>query len=191
MTPSSDLQVTGTPPEAPSYVVVGHLTKPHGTKGEFHLWPLTDHPDVTFTVGARFFVSDPQGRDPDPALGALVLSEVRRYRQGFLVAFRDVYGREGAEPFRGRYLLRLMSEVPPRAEDELFYHELLQMEVFTVAGDRVGSVKEVYPAKPNDLLEVDRGEGTILIPFNETVVVGWDLGLRRITVDPPEGLLDL
>lgn len=176
---------------APPYVVVGHLTKPHGTKGEFHLWPLTDLADTTFVTGARFYVSDPQGRDPDPALGVLVLSEVRTYQKGFLVSFRDVYGREGAEAFRGRYLLRPFEEVPPRGDDELFYHELLGMEVVTAEGLRVGTVKEVYPVRPSDLLEVDRGDRTILIPFHSSVVTGWDVATRQITVDPPEGLLDL
>jgi ribosomal 30S subunit maturation factor RimM len=53
-------------------------------------------------------------------------------------------------------------------------------------------VIEVYPVKPSDLLEVERAEGkSLLLPFNDATVTGWDLPSRTLTVDPPEGLLDL
>ena len=42
-----------------------------------------------------------------------------------------------------------------------------------------------------DMLEVGRRRGrTILVPFTRDIVPVVDMPARRITVDPPEGLLD-
>ncbi len=176
---------------APEWVVVGHVSKPHGTKGELFIWPLTDHPDRTFAPGVELHVADGSGERPDPSLDALRIREARGYRKGALVSFDGVGDRDTAATLHGRYLVRPFSEVEPRAEDELFYHELLGLMVVTEEGEEVGEVIEVYPLRPSDLLEVRRGDGTILIPFREELVKGWDLEAGRLVIAPPKGLLDL
>jgi ribosomal 30S subunit maturation factor RimM len=55
----------------------------------------------------------------------------------------------------------------------------------------VGTVQEVFGLEPTDLLEVRRGDGTLLIPFTRQVVVDVDREAKVIRIDPPEGLLDL
>ena len=34
--------------EDPRFLVVGHISKSHGTKGELFVWPLTDHPGSVY-----------------------------------------------------------------------------------------------------------------------------------------------
>ena len=41
------------------------------------------------------------------------------------------------------------------------------------------------------LLAVDGGRGEVLIPFVADICKDVDMAARRITIDPPEGLLDL
>src|SRR5688572_31408020 len=55
-----------------SDVCSSDLNKPHGTKGEVFVWPLTDHPEAVYAPGAFVFVGDAQGEEPD------VRSEERR-----------------------------------------------------------------------------------------------------------------
>lgn len=177
----------------PPFVVVGHISKPHGTKGEVFVWPLTDHPETTFVPGVRFLVADPQGSEPDGGWDPLEIGGVRPFKRGFLVAFRDVLDREGADLLHGRYLLRPMDELEPLSPDELFHHQLVGLRVLLPDGTLVGSVLEVYEARPLDLLEVARGgdQGPVLIPFHRDIVLGWDLDAGTLTVNPPDGLLDL
>ena len=56
-------------------------------------------------------------------------------------------------------------------------------------GSALGTVKEVFPVRPSDLLEVTGPDGEFLLPFNRRVVVEFDRERRRVIVDPPEGLL--
>jgi ribosomal 30S subunit maturation factor RimM len=45
----------------PAYLVVGHLSKPHGTRGELVVWPLTDRPDEVFAPGRRLLLGTDAG----------------------------------------------------------------------------------------------------------------------------------
>lgn len=175
----------------PRFLVVGHLNKAHGTKGELFVWPLTDHPDTTFVPGVVLEVAGPEGDEPDPSLGPLVLESVRPFRRGYLVRVQGIPDRTAAETLRGRYLLRALEDVEPLVEGELFYHQLLGMRVVTEKGEEVGEIVEVYELQPADLLEV-RGRGGLRhIPFLESIVRRVDVEARVMIVTPPEGLLEL
>jgi 16S rRNA processing protein RimM len=175
----------------PGFLVVGHLARAHGIHGELYVWPLTDHPEGTFTPGVVLRLGDREGREPDADLPPLRIAAVRPFQDGWLVTFGGVESRSEAEVFRGRYLMRAVDEVAPLEEGEVFYHQLLGSDVYTVDGTLLGRVAEVYELAPSDLLEV-RGEGrTYMIPFRAEVVVEVDPEGGRVVVDPPDGLLDL
>lgn len=180
------------PGSDPPFVVVGHVSRPHGTKGEFFIWSLTDRPDSTFVPGVRMRVADASGQEPDPLFPPLEVEEARSYRKGFLVRFLGVDDRTRGELLRDRYLLRPFRETEPLDEGEIFYHQLLGLTAFTVDGEEIGRVLEVYALRPVDLLEVARGQDdSVLIPFTREIVVEWDVEEGRLVVDPPEGLLEL
>ena len=175
----------------PAFVVVGHVSKPHGTKGEAYIWPLTDHADTTFVPGVRLWFSDLAGKSPDPSFPEARIAEVRPYRRGFLVRFDGVEDRTGVDRLRDRYLLRPFSEIEAPKEGELFYHQLLGMSVVTRDGVELGTIREVFDLRPAPLIEVRGPERERLIPFTSNIVVGWDLEARRLIVDPPPGLLEI
>ncbi len=178
--------------QAPPFLVVGHLNKPHGTKGELFVWPLTDHPGSAFAPGVVLRVGDASGEAPDDFFPALEIETVRPYRRGYLVKFVGMADRDGAERLRDRYLLRPFEEVESLAEGEVFYHQLLGMLVETPDGTPVGRVVEVYEIRPADMLAVEAEDGrSRLIPFTKQVVRAVDVDSGRIVIDPPEGLLDL
>jgi 16S rRNA processing protein RimM len=177
--------------EDPRFLVVGHLNKPHGTKGELFVWPLTDHPEGIYAPGVVLRVGDGEGRDPDPDLPPLRVGQVRPFRRGYLVAFGGIEDRTQAELFAGRYLFREIEALEPLADGELYYHQILGMQVFTRDGNRVGEVTELYELRPADLLQVTDGERQVLVPFLESVIVSVDAEEGRLVIDPPEGLLDL
>jgi len=175
----------------PSYLVVGHLNKAHGTKGEVFVWPLTDHPEGSFSPGVILYVGDETGNAPDPTRPSLAVQSSRPFRRGYLIRLDGVETREDAEALRGRYVLRPMAELEAVEEGEVFYHELLGMKVVTVDGEEVGEIVEVYELRPADLLEVKGASTTHHIPFLASVVKKVDTETSTMVIDPPDGLLDL
>ncbi len=175
--------------DRPPFLVVGHLNKVHGTKGELFVWPLTDYPETHFAPGVVHRAGDEDASQPCASLPPLTIESVRPYRKGFLARFEGCESRSDAEALRGRYLLRPFEEIDSLREGEVFYHELLGAEVATRAGAAVGTVKEVYPLRTADLIEVAGPDGEVVLPLLPQFVVGFDRERRRVVVDPPEGLL--
>jgi 16S rRNA processing protein RimM len=175
--------------DEPERLVVGYMGRAHGTRGEIAVSPLTDRPDEVFAPGRRVLVGQ---ADDDPAGAAeLLVESVRPHKGALLTKFEGVQDRNAAETLLGRYQSIPMSEAPEPAENEVFYHQLLGLEVETVTGEAVGRVREVFETEPEHMLEV-KGEGKVhLVPFTSRIVKTVDLDGGRLVIDPPEGLLEL
>ena len=88
--------------------------------------------------------------------------------------------------------IRLPEEsLKERGQGEFFLFELVGCAVSDSQGRAVGRVRDVLSAGSGNLLVVDRGGKEVLIPFHESICIEVDAPGRRITVDPPDGLLDV
>ena len=176
---------------APEHLIVGHITKAHGTRGELFVNPVTDRPDDVFTPGHQLILGNEDGVVDEDG-GVITVDTVRSFKRGLLLRLEGVETREAADDVAGRYLLLPTDALPPLDEGELFYHQLLGLLVETVAGMKVGVVREVYETEPHHLLEVEGDDGRRrLVPFAERIVRSVDAAAGRMVIDPPEGLLDL
>jgi 16S rRNA processing protein RimM len=176
--------------QAPQHLVVGHLNKAHGTKGEIFIWPLTDHPESTFAPGVVLYLGDANGELPtDPR--TLEIDTSRAYRRGFLVRFGGIQDRNDVEGLLGRYVMRDVEHLEELEEGETFYHDLLGMEVVTVEGEPLGEVIEIYELKPADLLEIRGPDRNFVIPYISEMIRSVSVADNRIVLDPPPGLLEV
>jgi 16S rRNA processing protein RimM len=149
-------------------VLVGTVIRPHGLRGGVIVQPETDFPETRFQL-----------KDARPHGGRL------------LVAFDGIGSLTDAETL-GRGELRVPAEqlasLPP---GRFYHHDLLGCEVITTGGDPVGRVVRIEGTGTATVLVVRGGRGEILVPFAEAICPRVDIGARRITVAPPEGLLEL
>lgn len=148
---------------------IGRIARPHGLRGEVVVRLTTDRPERL--APGSVLHSD---------LGELVVAAARAHRDRWLVAFEGHGDHEAAERLRGLVLRAEALDEP----DELWVHELVGAAVTTLAGARLGTCVAVVANPAADLLELDDGT---LVPV--VFVVDHEPG--RVTVDPPEGLLDL
>jgi 16S rRNA processing protein RimM len=176
---------------APDLAIVGRVRRAHGIYGELVIEPLTDAPDVVFAPGRRLFAGTVDG-DPAPDERTLVVEESRPFKGGgWIVAFSGLVDRTEAERWRERYLLVPRAELAPIAEDEVYLHDLLGLEVVLhTSSERVGKVTDVYELPQGVMLDVRREKGSVLIPFRPEIVQRVELDARRLIIDPPEGLLE-
>lgn len=180
-----------TRPAEPSDLVVGHITRAHGTKGEVFVWPLTDRADSVFSEGETVWLGDAEGGLGEDAI-PLEVERARPFKRGLLVGFDGYPDRNAVEPLAGRYLLRPRESLESPEPGEWYYHQLLGLEVETVDGTKVGRVREIFELDPTDMLDVvdDQGKAR-LIPFAERIVREVDPARGRLVIEPPAGLLDL
>ena len=112
--------------------------------------------------------------------GDLRVDRSTRHKEGWVVAFAGFTDRDAAEQLRG-VVLRAEAVDDP---DALWVHELIGSDVVDQHGNVVGRVREIEANPASDLLVLDTGA---LIPT--VFVTASERG--RVSVDVPEGLLDL
>jgi 16S rRNA processing protein RimM len=188
-------------------LVVGHIGKPHGIRGEVLVTVRTDEPEDRFVAGSVFTTEVPRDRrvSTGPATAAApdaveykVPPELRleslRWHQGRVIAqFEGVHDRNVADALRGVLLHVDSSTVTPTDDpDEFHDHELVGLSVVAVDGAVLGTVERIDHAPSSDLIVLNKaGGGTALIPFVTAMVPTVDVAGGRVVVDLPEGLLDL
>jgi 16S rRNA processing protein RimM len=174
---------------ANEYLVVATVRRPHGIKGELYVALETDRPKSVFRAGRALLLGDSEGR---PVGGAVTVERARPQKDGMILKLAEHAGRTPAlEGLRGHSLLIPATEAAPASEEEIHYRDLRGMEVHH-GEEKVGTVRGVMETPGGLLLVVQRPRsGELLIPFVKEVVVAIDRAARRISIEPPEGLLEL
>jgi 16S rRNA processing protein RimM len=199
-------------------LVVGHIGKPHGIRGELLVTVRTDEPEARFVAGSVFTTQVPQdrrvhtgparaGAGPQPAGAAgtagpaagfrvpetLTLQSLRWHQGRVIAVFAGIDDRSVAEQLRGVLLCVDSADVaPPDDPDEFNDHQLIGLSVVSVDGEPLGDVVGIDHAPASDLIVVRRPAGnTALIPFVRQIVPDVDVAGGKVVVDPPGGLLDL
>ena len=175
----------------PGYAIVGRIRRAHGIRGEVLVEPITDAPEAVFAPGRRLVAGTTTGdRARDGA--ELAVTEVRPFRDGYLIRFDAIPDRTIAERWRDRYLLAPLDELEPPGDNEVYLHDLVGMRVVDRDGAPIGVVVEVYELPQGLVLDVRRGagKGDVMIPYSEGVIRRVRAADRTVEVDPPAGLLD-
>ena len=167
------------------FVLVGHIARPHGHRGQVIVNPQTDFVAERFAPGATIWVKS-QGA-PVP----LVIRECRIHQGRPILTLDGFDSMNAALALHGAEI-----RVPPEAqqalpEGQFYQHELIGCLVVTVGGADVGTVRALEGPPGAQRLVVQGTVGEVLIPLAWSICVAIDPLARRITVDPPEGLLEL
>ncbi|HVU74182.1 MAG TPA: ribosome maturation factor RimM [Mycobacteriales bacterium] len=167
-----------------AWVVIGRLGRPHGIRGEITVEVRTDDPDERFAEGAVLH------RESGPPLR---VARQHWHNGTLLLTVDGIDDRNGAEALRGTVVHADTTDDPPLDDPDEFYdHQLVGLAVVLADGAPVGEVTGVLHPPGGDLLAVERGaEGELLVPFVREVVPSVDLAARRVTITPPDGLLEL
>lgn len=172
----------GHEPETLDRLVVGHISRAHGIRGDVVATFYSDDPH-RFGVGDTFA--------SEPGNESLTISTSRPAKGGHVVAFIGIETRDQAEALRGQQLTIPASAKRVLGADEYWPEDLVGMEVRDSAGTKLGLVLEVVLGDAQDRLAIENASGArVEVPFvNDLVpVVNHDEGF--LVVVPLSGLLD-
>lgn len=166
-------------------ILVGVIARTHGNRGEVIVNLTTDFAEDRFRPGARLFM-----RRPNAVPEALDITAVRFHQGRPVLQIRGVDSIGAAEVFANSEI-RIPAEDQGTLPDGVYFHsDLIGCEVKTATGEVVGTVGAVEGEGAASRLVVRSGRGEVLIPF-AVDICRVDVPARRITVTPPEGLLEL
>jgi len=176
----------GNEPSEGKLLPVGEIGRPHGIKGEMKVYPYSGNPESLQSY-ARLLVAMPE----DGVTQSYVLRSCRSQGQFAVIKLDGVDSRNEAEQLTGCEVLVDRQEMPELVDDEFYWHDLQGMVVVTAQGRQLGTVSRLMATGAHDILVVvDRGR-EYLIPALDEFVVAIDAESGTITVDPPEGLLEM
>jgi 16S rRNA processing protein RimM len=179
-------------------LLLAHLAKVQGLKGEFLLHELMDDPSRL--PGMEGLVLAPPQQNLEhrqeflPPAREVKVRSFRFHQERGCVAFQEIPDRTAAEPFKG-WALWAPESAASLEEGESYRHDWVGCEVF-VAGAKVGEVLRLDPTPMGYDMVVLRDlrpgrRGTRDVPYIKAWFTDVDLPGRRIDLDPPAGLLDL
>ena len=170
-------------------ILIGVVARTHGNRGEVIVNAETDFPEQRFRAGAQLMT-----RRKDGTAATLEVATMRMHQGRPVILFTGVRSMNDAELLAGQELR--IAEAEAEGEDELlgegeYYHrDLIGCAVVTESGESVGEVAAVEGDRSATRLVVRGRRNEVLIPLADAICTV-DLKGKRITVRPPEGLLDL
>ena len=169
-------------------ITVGRVGRAHGVKGEVVIDVRTDAPELRFAPGATLFF---HRRDIDKTDATLTVDRSRWHSDKLLVQFAGVGDRDAAEALTGNWLAIDQEQAGEAGEDAYWDHELIGLKAVAPDGAGIGEVTDVNHASSQPLLTIHHDERDSLVPFVAAFVTDVDLAEGTITLDLPEGLLEL
>ncbi|MFC2075026.1 ribosome maturation factor RimM [Bdellovibrionota bacterium] len=167
---------------ATPFVPLGRIVRAHGLRGEVLVKPYSNPSPTLETLEVIYFPG------PKP-LEQKVISR-RQTPHGYLLQFADVNTRDAAERLRGQEVVCRQEDLPELDESEVYSYQLIGLSVCT--SDReLGTITEVVSTGGQDLMVVQGNGREYLIPAVPEILVDIDLADGVVTIDPPQGMLEL
>ena len=163
-------------------LLIGRVARAHGIRGHVIVNPETDFMADRFRVGRALKVGPAGGaRDRE-------ILEVRFQQGRPIVRFDGIETMNDAEALAGAELWLPESSLEPLPDWTFYRHDLVGCEVRAVDGRVLGRVTDVEGSIDRSYLVVDE---YMLIPMVDGICIAVDIAGRCVTIDPPDGLLDL
>ncbi len=139
-------------------VPMGRITGAFGVQGWVKIHPYSDDPAGFPTLAGWMIGQDPSWREVD-----VVQWEV--HSSSVVAKLRGVDDRDAAAVLRGQELAVPRESLPPAAEGEFYWSDLVGLAVVNGVGEALGEVAEVFSNGAQEVLRVQDGTTERLIPF--------------------------
>jgi len=164
-----------------SFICVAVISGAFGTSGDVKLKSFTVNPESCVLYGPLYsedgaVLLTPQSHRVMTNHIALKASEIRQ--------------REAAQALKGTKLYVPRSVLPdPEDDDDFYYSDLINLEVKTVAGQRMGTIIAVHEFGAGDMLEIQppnkngKAAPSFFHPFTKLAVPKIDLKAGRVIIN--------
>ncbi len=162
---------------------IGFVAKTHGLKGEVTIQMTPECPDLTEVNS--FFVEKNQNLIP------YFLETVSLKGDKAFIKLEDVDTIEQASDLKGCSLYLPKAEREKLGRGEFYNDEVIGFEVLDSETGSIGLVTEVFESGPNRFLMIDHNGKEVMIPLNGPFIKSVNKSKKKISVELPDGFLDI
>jgi 16S rRNA processing protein RimM len=163
---------------------IGWVLKPHGLKGEVTV-TLDDNAPEDFSGIKSVFL------EQNNRLVPYFIHGISAQGKKAFVKFEDINSLDDATKISKQSVYIEKSFRPKSVRGEFYDDEIIDFEVHDEEKGLLGKIREVMQAGPNRLLVVDYNNKEILIPVNGPFIESVNKAKKKISVNLPEGFLEL
>jgi 16S rRNA processing protein RimM len=168
-------------PAPEAIVVMGRILAPHGVRGWIKVRPVSAEPEALLNY-TTWWVRPAR----TPAWREMWRTAAQMHSGVLLAELAGVATRDEALALHGGEVGVPRATLPPAKKGEIYWTDLVGLDVVNREGIALGTVRGVVEHGAHPLLRVARPASSApdrLIPYVSAIVVGVDLGTRRIDVD--------
>jgi 16S rRNA processing protein RimM len=174
------------PAEAPKYLLLGEVLRPHGVRGELRVRLLTDYPERIGQMAQVFLGTGPN----DDAPQTYDVEHMRMNTPYGLLKLKGIDDRDDADTLRSLFVMVDLEHAVPLEEGEFYLYQLIGITVKQQDGVTLGQITDVLETGANDVYVVDSPQyGEVLIPVTDETIINTDVASGEMIVRLPDGLL--
>jgi 16S rRNA processing protein RimM len=163
------------------YIKVGKIVNTHGVKGCIKCVPFTDDLERFDDLEYVYTEKDDIKRR---------IKDVW-YRKGTVyLTLGNIDDMNTAETFKNTYISIFEDQLRELPEGTYYLFELEGMKVYSLEGEYIGEISEIYQPGANDVYEIKNNNKTYLIPAVKEIVKEVNMKDRKIIINVIEGLLE-
>jgi 16S rRNA processing protein RimM len=164
---------------------LGKVVRKYSFKGELLIKLDTDQPEIYEHLDAVFiFVGN--------SLIPFFIEQSQLHKSDLLrVKFEEVTTEEDADALLKSDVYLPLDLLPKLEGNKFYFHEVIGFKIIDMNFGEIGVIKGINDSTSQSLFEVDRDGVEILIPMNDEFIKKIDRDSKTITVETPEGLIDL
>ncbi|GAA4763184.1 MULTISPECIES: ribosome maturation factor RimM [Flavobacterium] len=164
---------------------LGKVAKKFSFKGEVLIYLDTDEPEMYEDLESVFV-------EFNKNLVPFFIENSQLHKNDFLkVRFEDVDNEEKADELIGREVYLPLSMLPKLEGNKFYYHEVIGFDVIDNRLGNIGTIVSINDSAAQPLFEIDKDGIEILIPMIDDFIVEVNRDKKAITLNTPEGLVDL
>lgn len=164
----------------PEFLSIGILRKPHGIKGELHLEVWTDFPE-RIVKGTQIFVGEGKDR--------FIIQSFRKIQPDYLIHMEGVNDPQMSQIYRNEIVYVTSKDRPSLTPNQFYHHEIINLDVFTIENEHLGTIIEIIQTGSNDVYVVRTNKDEkpeVLLPAISSVIIEVDIKKGRMIVNPPQ-----
>lgn len=163
---------------------LGYIGKPHGVSGEVTALFDVDFPENYKKLESVFV-------EFNDRLVPFFIEKISLQKNKAIIKFEDIDSADQALELQSTGLYLPLEALPALEGNQFYFHEIVDFTVTDVKLGTLGIVKNIYNLPHQDLIAMEYKGKEVLIPISDSTVISLDREKKELTVELPEGLLDV
>lgn len=167
------------------YFEIGKITGTHGIKGTFRVFPTTEDPS-RFELLKEVIVELKGNKE------VFKIKNVAYHKNMVLLTVKEIDDINVAEKYKNATILIPEEKALPLEEGEYYTKDLYDMKVYTIDGEYLGFIENIFVTGANDVYVIKNDEKPeikdLLIPAIKDCIIDVNVAEKKMTVKLLEGL---